>query len=390
MKKKKIQEAVPVLLFLGLVLGMSLWSVVKPQTEKSEAENRYLSKKPKFSVKSLVAGEFGKKYETYLSDQFEMREEFINLKTRIEVAMGKSEINEVYLAKDDYLIRHYERDSFRKETEEENIEYLAEFAEKYTALMGEDHVRIEIVPSAATILADKLPAYASNYNETAFIEKLKEKISSKVLIDASEVLKDHKEEEIYYKTDHHWTSLGAYYGYQVYNNSLGLPVKELSQYSKEVVAKDFYGTNHSRICYAPSPDQITAYKSKDPVTYEVIYDRLFANTKPEDLTVFHSLYMENRLKEKDKYTYFLDGNHAIVDIKSSNQNGKKLLILKDSYSHEMIPFLAENYEQVTILDYRYFHTELSRLMPKENYTDLLVIRNTAKLLQDDTVFMYTF
>ena len=386
MKKHKIYQILPVAVFLVLVYGMTAWSMLKPDQEQSVSENRYLQQKPDFTLKALFDGSFGKTYETYLSDQFQMRDGFIALKSKTENALHKSDINDVYICKDDYLIRKYQDSSFDQAQVNKNVDALGTFVTHYANLLGTDHVKAMIIPSAAMILKDKLPAFAAPYDETKIVSQIKAKIPENTLIDPTKELSEHKNEYIYYKTDHHWTALGAYYGYEAWAKATGTHPIGLDEYQKQTFTNAFYGTNHSKLCFAKSADTVDLYKYKGDITYKVQYDKLFSqgeNKKKQSDT----LYVDSHIKDKDKYQVYLDGNHPIVDIKTSNKNGKKLLIVKDSYSHCLVPYLVNHYEEVTMIDTRYYHNPLKTLEPEKNYTDILVVRNTLQFMQDDSVFL---
>lgn len=385
MKKNKITTLLPVLTFLVLVFGIAIWCAVKPDTKMSETENRFLAQKPEFSVDAVMDGSFESKYETYLTDQFILRDQFIALKSMTEKAMQKSDIKDLYLCKDNYLIRRYTEESFNKEQVSTNVSALGEFVTHYAGIMGTDHVKAAIVPSAAMVLTDKLPKFATPYDESQVIAQIENVVPKNTLVDLTEPLKEHKDEYIYFKTDHHWTPLGAYYGYEAWAKSAGLTPTPLDQFEKETFTTDFLGTNHSKICYAKEADTIDLYKPD--VTCKVLYDDLWSSDKekPED-KISDTMFVTKHKDEKDKYQVFLDGNHALVDIKTSVKNGKKLLLIKDSYAHCMVPYLATQFEQITMVDTRYYNSQVSTLKPEENYTDILVLRNTDKFMLDDSVF----
>lgn len=385
LKKKQI---IPIIVFLTLIYGISIWTVLKPDTEKSETENRYLAKMPEFSKKTFFDGSFGKDYETYLSDQFILRNQFMELKTRNELLLQKRDINDVYIAKDHYLIRKYNEESFDMKKVSDNVKELGTFVTNYAQKMGKNHVKVMMVPTAAMVLKEKLPSFAQPYDETKLLDKIKNVVPNGTFLDATESLEQHKSESIYYKTDHHWNALGAYYGYVQWAKAVNIQPYELSDLKKEKVTDQFFGTNQSKLCYAKQADEIDLYRN-EKISYEVLYDGLFKN--PYDKTkVKNDIYVRSHLTEKDKYLVYLDGNHPLVDIKTSVKNGKKLLVIKDSYAHCMLPYLLNHFEQVTVVDTRYYNNGISTLKPDEEYTDILVLRNTAKFMLDDSTFKLNY
>lgn len=380
--KKKILQSIPVFLFLVLIFGLAVWSHFKPDDDISELENRTLAEMPEFTWDALMDGSFGASYETYLSDQFVLRSDWIALKSTMEAAFGRKDIKDVYLADEDYLIRRYTDQDFDEATVQKNITELCKFVNNHTKALGEQHVKVVMVPTAAAVLTDYLPKYAEQFDEGAVIAKIKDGMVFDSVIDTTETLRLHNKSYIYFKNDHHWTALGAYYGYEQWAKACGLTPTPLETFEKETVTDEFYGTNQSKIVYSKSPDSIDIYHLNG-ITYRVSYDRMLANAQ----TVFDTLYTRENLNKKDKYTVFLDGNHAIVDIETSVKNGKKLLVVKDSYAHAMLPFVVNHFEQVTVVDTRYYNLGVQSLGVEENYTDVLVIHNTAKFMLDATAFM---
>ena len=211
------------LMFLVLVFGIAAATVIKPQNERSETENRSLAMRPSFSIGTLLSGQFAKDYESYLSDQFIGRDGWITLKTDFELATGKKEISGVYFAKDGYLIESHEG-SFTTDQAKANISLLASFAKKQSETLGADHVTVMIVPNAVDILREKLPAFAQPYDEETYISLVRAALPDGVFFDTGKILNAHKDEEIYYRTDHHWKTLAAWYVYQAWAKEKGLSI----------------------------------------------------------------------------------------------------------------------------------------------------------------------
>jgi hypothetical protein len=381
--KQKILYSIPIVLFAAMIYGLGIWSAVKPDEDISEIENRSLASAPEFSWETFKDGSFGEDYDTYLCDQFVMRSTWISIKSTLEAKLGRKDIKDVYLAKDDYLIRRYTDEDFDEATVNKNINALCTFVNNYSQQMGADHVKVVMVPTAAAVLTDKLPAYATQWDESSIMNRIQDGlVFPESFIDVTEALKAKSKSYIYFRTDHHWTALGAYYAYVEWAKSCGITPTPLEDFEKETVTTDFLGTNQSKIVYSTSADQIDIYQAKD-ITYRVAYDSLLENAT----TVFDDLYMWDNLEKKDKYTVFLDGNHGLVDIETSVKNGKSLLVVKDSFAHAMLPFIINHFEHVTVVDTRYYNFGISALKPAENYTDVLVIHNTAKFMLDATAVM---
>ena len=232
-------------IFLALVFGITIAGFFVPVKARSESENRALAQKPKFSLASLFAKEdkekFTTKYEAYLTDQFIGRDTWISVKTRTELLLGKTDINGVYFAEDDYLITRTDASSIDAEQEEKNIARLDAFIKKYSELLGDTNVYAMLVPTAADILADKLPPFTSEYDQEALLNHIAAMLGDN-FIDTREELMQHKDEYLYYKTDHHWTALGAYYAYRAWAQAQKIPVREQEDYKISTGSEEFYGT----------------------------------------------------------------------------------------------------------------------------------------------------
>ena len=361
-------------LFLGAVLH-------KP-TEFSETENRYLGQRPKLTTVKLLDGSFMKDYETFITDQFPERSFFMGVKTAVERLRGRADDNGVYFGKEGYLFGKYDGALFESETAENNISAVAEFVKLYGDKFGKEHFRIALAPSSSEILKDKLPANAPVYNQTGFIDKVKREAGEDYVIDLGENLKKHADEYIYFRTDHHWTTLGAYYGYEAIAAGLGLEVQPLEKLKAETVSNDFLGTYDSKvntgITGGVDADSITIYSSAEIDKAVMIWD----NDKDK---TFDSIYKMDALKGKDKYTVFFGGNHSVTDIKTENKTGKTLLIIKDSFAHNLAPFLIKDYDRIIMLDLRYFNKSLKKYLTENEITDLLVLYSTPDFAEDANI-----
>lgn len=379
-EREKNQNRVLTILFLVLIFGITIAGFFVPDKERSESENRNLAQKPEFTLAGLFAKDseerFTTLYEEYIADQFIGRDTWIGIKTRTEKLLGKTDINGVYFAKDGYLITKTDADAVDREQEEKNIARLISFVEKYEELLGTGRIDVMLVPTAADILGDKLPAFAADYDQEALLARLREAMSETAWVDVRKALMEHSEEYIYYRTDHHWTALGAYYAYQAWAEHQGLPVRELSDYAESIGSEEFLGTLYSKVNLPMQADTVMLYN--DGQQYRVEYD---ASGKYSD-----SLFATERLQEKDKYMVYLDGNHAMVDIVSENRNGKKLLVIKDSYAHTFIPFLAQDYEEIIMVDFRYLKTPVSYLVENYGITDILFLYNATNFIEDENLY----
>ena len=368
-------------IFLVLVFGITIAGFFVPVKARSESENRAFAQRPKFSFESLFAKEdkekFTTKYEAYLTDQFIGRDTWISVKTRTELLLGKTDINGVYFADDDYLVTRTDAGSIDTEQEEKNISRLDAFVKKYSEVLGDTNVYAMLVPTAADILADKLPPFTSEYDQEALLNRVAGLLGDN-FIDTRDELTRHKEEYLYYKTDHHWTALGAYYAYRAWAQAKGNPVREQEDYKISTGSEEFFGTLYSKVNIRMPADTVLLYD--DGRSYRVEYDM---DGKP-----YNSMFSMERLSEKDKYMVYLDGNHAFTQIQQQGQNrtGKKLLVIKDSYAHTFVPFLAQDYDEVIMVDFRYNKMPVSTIIENYGITDILVLYNATNFVQDDNLY----
>jgi hypothetical protein len=370
MKLFKSILCVTMLIFLGV---MFIINIITPDKAFSEAENRILSSKPSFSWNGLKEGKFTKEYEQYIIDQFAYRDFWVGVKANAERLLQKKDNNGVYLGKDGYLLQKI--DSLDKELLQKNISSINTFAEKNPGIK----VNFLLVPNSVKILEEKLPAYAVSVNQLDIIKDTKKQLKPQInFVDIYDELRNHNDEYIYYKTDHHWTTLGAYYAYRELGKSMGYVPLSLEDFAIEKVTDEFYGTLYSKSNYRfIKSDSISIFKPKNQ--YKVKVEHL------DNGNISDSLYELSYLNKKDKYSVFLDGNHALSVIKTDNSKNKKLLVLKDSFAHSLVPFLSNNYGEIHMMDLRYFNMSLSEYVKQNNIEEVLLVYNAASFIEDSSV-----
>ena len=376
MKQTSLYAKIVVTVFLVLLFAMTLISVFIPDKDYSEREKRPLQTMPSFTLDSLLTRnqsmKFTQKYEDYVADQFLLRNSFVSLKNNAELMLGKRDMNGIYIGNEGYL--------FSKETEYDNARLQANLSAVSTFINNAsnaadlENIAVTLVPDSSHILTEKLPSHASVYD----YDKLQE-TASLALKDAYVSIKDnlvsHKEEDIYYKTDHHWTTLGAFYGYQSIAAKLGFSANDLSDYDSQIVSDHFIGTYASKVNLELTGDSITRYDSKTGKVQSVELDD----------KKFDSIYDENALQTADQYNYFLYGNYPLTKITTSTENGRTLLVIKDSYAHSIIPFLCDHYETILCVDLRHFRESTLKLCEDENVTDLLILYQATNFCKDSSL-----
>lgn len=365
----KRNEILTISVICGIILAFAIANIFKEDRLFSENENRVLTQKPEFSMKELLAGDYTSEYESYVTDQFISRDTWIAIKTGMDLLLQKDEINGVYLGKDGYLIEQHLPQEYTTEMEEEKLALLEELVERWNA-------DVMLVPTADNVITDKLPAYAPVYDQKQFLDKVRERIGEEHFVDTYTMLREHAQEDIYYRTDHHWTTRGAYYGYLAWVEACNKMPHNYNIDALKYVTGEFKGTLHSKTNLDVQAEKIGVFHNTFIEGMKVTYDF----TKTAD-----SLYEESHLDTKNKYGYFLDDNHAFVEIQTGAPNAGTLFIIKDSYANSMIPMLSSHYSTIYVLDLRYFNSRLFSFMeayePEEGM-EVLVLYNCIHFLED--------
>ncbi|MBR4084739.1 MAG: hypothetical protein IKK33_10720 [Lachnospiraceae bacterium] len=365
------KNAIRTVVFLCAIwLAFFVADLVQEDVVFSENENRILASRPEFTTEALLDGMYMKEYETYINDQFVGRKNWITIKTGMDILLQKKEINGVYLAKDDYLIERHTAEEFEGDKLRKRIESLQKIIKEYP------QTKVMLVPTADNILTNKLPAFAPFYDQQQLLKQVKTMVGKERVIDVMPILKEHAEESIYYRTDHHWTTLGAYYGYREFARAYGLPFRNYLNKEKVAVTQDFLGTLHSKVNMPRDGENIEMFPATLDKKYTITYDK----TKHTN-----SFYTDSYLEGKNKYGYFLDDNHGLVEIERESFSTKELFIIKDSYANSMIPLLAHHYKKIYVVDLRYFNGKLLDFMQECDSTgnmDVLVLYNCVHFVED--------
>ncbi len=370
--KSKLWTMFPSLVILGIVCVISLLSLFAPKQEMLTVENRKASSIPSFSFADWMSGDYQERLQDYSNDHVAFRQGWIHLKCFVdEMLLMKTEEDGILLGKDSQMFTREFVPADENERFSKNVSALATFME--TAQVP---VTVMLVPSPAAILSEQLPAYAPMVSEDSMLAYVKNELQPLgTVLDVRDTLYAHKDEYIYYRTDHHWTTLGAYYAYLDFCRQSG---KEPCNpdWEQAVQIEDFYGTHYSKTRYPLTrPDTITYFPMDNQmIEYKVTGDAVFEAQEPQgviDLPQFH---------EYDKYAAFLGGNPGYCVI--AGQGEGKILVVKDSYANCFVPFLLSNYEQAGVVDYRSYAYGLSNLVEKEGYDEILILYSLQGFAKD--------
>ena len=357
--------------FVAVVLGVTILDVVTADKSFSEVENRKLSEKVEFSVEGFLDGSFQKDYETYVNDQFIQRDLWIDIKSRGEFALGKIENNGIIYGEDDFLF-----DKFTKVDEgrvKANTDAINIFAEKHKG-----KVSLMLIPNSYEIYNEKLPTGSPVINQEEAINNIYNSIKNVKEIRVYDELEENKDEYIYYRTDHHWTTKGAYIAYEKYMKSIdeiSVPIEENDQ----IILDDFYGTYFSKA----KPFNI----SGDSLTYYEMDNR----TMQIGDKTFKTLYDLSKADIRDKYSLFLNGNNGLTVIENNNlDNNKKILVVKDSFANSFIPFLTENFEEIHVIDLRHYQQNFNDYVDNNNFDEILALYNYQNFATDVNLLKFKY
>ena len=368
------------LLFFGFLLVMFIADCITPYRDYSELENTKFQPRPTLTVQDLTGRDpiqkinaFFTNYSTFFKQQIAGRDGWINLHAACEqLVFQKKDYGNMLLGKDGMeFARTYGLTAEEGTLLEKNVSAVENIGQRYPGL-----ITTMVVPSAATIYPEKVPAGAPLLNENAMLDDIFARLGSSVsVLDVREALSAHTDEQLFYRTDHHWTTDGAYYAYEALCQQLGLTPFDRSAHTA-VLVDDFYGTSWAK-CRQPfaKPDTITYYDLDAPLTlYNATGNAQFQELKTTGL---YDLYKFNTY---DKYSAFLHGNNGYSRIQGKGEGS--ILVVKDSYANSLIPFLTENYATIDVVDFRGYRFGLDALIEQNNYDDVLVLYSFASFKSD--------
>ena len=369
-KNRKLQERHLILLLFGCVLFLGLFHMILPDRAFSEAENRTLEVKPECSLEAVTSGAYLDDLTTYLADQFPGRDRWMSIQLWYQKLMGSKLSSDVYLCKDDYLIQKPGEPNAAQL--ERNLKAMGEFASAYPDV----NMVAAVIPNAVTIHADKLPANAPVRDQRADLKNIRQRLQAVSFVDVTDTLLSHNDENLFYRTDHHWTSLAAAYAFAKIAPELDIQAPALSQYDRYTVSTTFEGTLSSKAGYHGTLDTVEIFVPKTDILYYV---------KRGDSKEVCTMYHKEALDAKDHYAVFFGGNYDRVDITTTAETGKKLLVFKDSYANCFIQFLYPYYEQIVMVDPRYYYDHAQMIMNTEGITDVLYLYNLDTFQADTSL-----
>ena len=354
--------------FIAIITLPAVFVFAGTDKEFSENENRMLQTAPVLSLDNILSGSFQEKITDYISDQFPARDTWTRLGTDVKKLAGFKDIGGAYLGDDGYYMEKLTPEDVNETNLRSNLGIIDEFAKKNEGIP----VTMLLVPATGTVMDDKLPAHAQMYDA----EKLRNTVVTSLpdvnVPDLYTCLRENKSEQIYYRTDHHWTWHGAYAAYK-----LLVPDGAYSA-SPELFSESFLGTTYSKT--------LDASAKADKVYIAPVSDNVTVTADGKQIP----LYDMTAKNEKDKYKVFFGGNYGQTVITGGCDNGKTLLVIKDSFANSLVPFLTADYETIIMLDMRYYMGSAQSIIEESNVDEILFVQEMSSFSNDRNLIKLTF
>ena len=369
MKKCKL---IFIILLFAIMLIPGTVLVIKKDRTFSDLENRNLSVRPGFNISEILSGKTESDLTDFVTDQFPLRDFLMRLSTEYKKGLLMKDVGGVYFGKNGFVLDKLYDGKVDTENYKKNLDKLAEFFNDYKEL----NPTFVLVPSPSSVLSDYLPAFAENYDDTAMYDMAASIIGDNFLNMRERYVSLHENEvsenvidTLYFKTDHHYTSYGAYIAYSEYCKERGIVPKDISYFNIKVLSNEFYGTMYSKAAdFATEPD-IISIPSIDE-------DNIYVSGGTD------KIYDYDAIDRKDKYTVYFGGNYGVVEIKTSVNNGKRLLIIKDSYANSLIPYLTAEYEYIVMVDPRFYTGSIGQVIDNGQVNEILVFYEMSNFIND--------
>jgi len=372
-RKTGIVCIVIAVLFCIAIAAVPLITIIIPDKQMSQSENRVLKQRPSFSLSAIADGSFMDNFEKYLSDQFPLRDKVISSKTSFDRIIGQKQENGVYIGKKNYL--------FEKQTafDEAHVKTLTDaidaFSKKYPKLKK----AFILSPNSSCLLSEYLPSGVKEPDQREQLKKIQTPVTKSGFkwIDCAKLFDVEKDKTaLFYRTDHHWTTRAAYSAFQSLSKEWKLNSKV--KYSFSTVSDSFQGTLASSSGVNNITDKVEiCVPASSKSSYIVSYETSGKKTA--------TLFEKEKLNQKNQYEVFLGGNYDKVIISTAEETKNTLLLLKDSYANCMIPMLTPYFSKIVVIDPRYLSDSLSEIMKEYQFTHMLFVYNVNTFIADTSL-----
>lgn len=359
--------------FLLIIFLVPILIFAVPKPKLLEDENKERADFPAVNFHTILNKTFMDQFESYAADTFPLRSQWIGIQTRVLLTMGKKEVNGVYILQDRLLQRLDNPDEMSLE---HSVEAMNQFAARFSGT-----TYLMLVPTATEIYRSDLPIGAPTLQEKAVIDAVYARMEGITTVDAYSSLSANRDSNIYYRSDHHWTSRGAYLGYSALGSQLGFTAIPIDLFNVEHASHSFRGSSYSKVIYdGVEADTIDLYSY--PAGPSVTNVSIFNG---QEWSEHDGLYFREYLEKKDQYAVYLGQNQPIVTIKTNAPNESRLLIFKDSYSHSLAPFLSLHYSEITLVDLRYLKKSFENYVDISRYDQALFCYNMKNFTEEDVI-----
>ncbi len=368
----KLCNAITAVILVVVLIFVSGFTLFTESKTFSEDENRNLAQKPKFSMSAIASGKFMQDTESYLSDQFVGRGGLVKTRTAIDIFCGKREINGAYVGKEHYI---FEKPvGYTDETTKKAVDAVNSFTASHSRIRS----YMAIVPNSSEMLSDYMPRQARDVHQTADIKKVYSLLDSKIqTVDiCTPFSKAGENKQLYYRTDHHWTTQAAQIAFNQIAKTMKLDTSK-TKYATYPVTNAFQGTLSSTAGLFNAKDTISVTVPQTKVKYAVT----LVNEKKTSASMFDS----SKLKQKNKYEVFFGGNYSQVNIETTLKSSRVLMIVKDSYANCFVPMIYPYFKTVIMVDPRYYSGDIEQVIKKENVTDVLWLYNSNTFMADTSI-----
>jgi len=356
----------------------------------SELENRALKEKPVMSLATLMSGEYFREFEDYFADNFFEREHMVALSRKFTKWRGLPTEDEAT------IVTHHGANVYQQQTKDDDLDkdlqvtgrvlvvqdrgmeihtYDPEAGALYAEIINEFAARVKPVRVYSMLVPTQIEFYnGGKYRKLSSVQlETIRQVNNYFIrglvqpVNVYDNLRVHCEEYIYFRTDHHWTALGAYYAYTAFMETQGLEPVPLGDYQTGQ-ADGFLGSTYNTTLsdkLKENPDQVVYYKPLLPYEYQVFYE----GSQPVEQKLLELRYAE----QANKYGIFLGGDNPWARISTGNMNNKKILVIKDSYGNAFVSFLLPHYQEIYVLDPRMFKGNVYALIQKNGISEVLFL-----------------
>ena len=366
-KNRSKQGVMLAIMLAAVILVFYLVGLLAKDRAFSENETRSLAQKPALTWTAVKDGSYLSDLSAHIADQFPGRDTWLSVNLGMYKLLGAKESGGVYLGEDDYLLQI--PGAPNEEQLARNLAAMERFAKAYPDI----NMVASIVPNAVSVLSENLPANAPVRSQKDDLSNIKDALELVQFVDVTDTLEQHDDEQLFYRTDHHWTSLAAAYTFGKLAPSFEITAPTLSSYTRYTVSTSFEGTLASKSGSHKASDTVEIFVPDTRIEYFVEY--------PEGSPVC-SMYNAEALDAKDHYAVFFGGNYPRVDITTTADTERCLLVFKDSYANCMIQFLYPYFDHITMVDPRYYYDNVEQIISSEAITDVLFLYNLDTFLSD--------